>query len=308
VDVSVQEKERTERQSEVIIDIIRRNEEIRRQNEEFERRKAAEIQARRDAVVREREEREARARQLRARIEQEEIARLKREREIINRSPECRSSVMTLPELQECKRRVEKERFEKGIANTRAKAGGEFIDAAERQLARDVDDAVARATLFMETHNCGYGENNPPPIQNLSPSGPADQQVVSDLNSRINRINALQHDRFIRALRDASDDCEHRKRAGALRAGTKDAILAPATLTPVTTPPSTTPVMTPPSTLKAPVMSADEKRRLQVQQKARTDLDAAIQRGQGTIDQAAAAAKDTKDGNARLKDLVDKIR
>lgn len=272
---------------EVIRKYLEHEEEVKRQNEEFKRKKEAEAEARRQAEL-DRKRKVLQQQQYMKELE----AKSRNDRLVAyrNASPENARCLISEPaDIARCEQAKARERDE------RLKQEADALQARKQQEAERVAtanveqasiDGVARAARDMEANNCAFAAGLttliPYPTVNTN-----NAQYQADIK-RIDALNFEAQQRFFRETKAASDACDAR-RAGnaAIQQQQQQQLL---------------------QQQQALRVQAEQQKRLLAQQKAQADLNAAIQEGKKTVGEAVKNTQTLKNGNENLMDLINNMK
>ena len=272
---------------EVIRNYLEREEQVKRQNEEFKRKKEAEAEARRQAEL----DRKQHALQQQQYMKELE-AKSRNDRLVAyrNASPEnARCIINDQADIANCEKWKAREREEKirGDAEAfRAQQQRDIETRAAADMERASAEGVEKAKRDMEANNCAYGAGLPNRIP-YPTVNTNNAQYQADIK-RIDALNFEAQQKFFRETKTASDACDAR-RAGkaAVQQQQQQQLL---------------------QQQKAQQLQAEQQKRLLAQQKAQADLNAAIQEGKKTVGEAAKNTQMLKDGNASLMDLINNMK
>lgn len=205
------------------------------------------------------------------------------------------------------------------------------IDAAAQQLDQESSERVAKVTRDMEANNCGYSAGAPRipyPTVNTNQA-----QYLAEIK-RIDALNYETQQKFFRETEAASDACRARKAKNPCEAAEIEVQRSQRDLERQYPSGQLNQAQTNQRAQaraqweqwkKAKMLEAgcaatnnkqqetlqiqaQQQRRLQAQQKARSDLDAAILEGKKTVNQAETNTQIMKNDNADLMDRINRLK
>ncbi len=283
-----QERRTEESRKGVIRGYLEREEEVKRQNERLTQEREAKVEARRQAERDRKAESERVAESAREMQRRVEADRLANERALMNSDPECRA--LTMEGFRFCQRQKAEERVQRDAAAARDRE----IENAKRQVDQTSADAAAKAVRDMEANNCAYGAGLPASIP-YPKVNTNNERYLADIK-RVDAMNAAAQENFHRQVKAASDACEARKAGRQADLQTQAREQAARQQRELA------------QQQERQRMQAEQRQRLQAQQKAQADLQAAIQEGKKTVNEAERGTQTMKGENADLMNLINKMK
>lgn len=160
------------------------------------------------------------------------------------------------------------------------------IEAARGGVERAGVDAVAKASRDMEANNCAYAAALPDRIPY-----PKTNTNNAQYQAEVKRIDALNWEiqqKFHRDVKAASDACDARRgRATAVQPNQQYQIQ---------------------QQQEAQRIQAEQQRQYEARQRALADLEVQVQRGQQTVNDAAANTRSMQNDNANLQDMINRMK
>ena len=250
-----------------------REEERRRKQQaeidERNRKKAEELERQRDN--------EEKLRQIKLQQQQQEAEYLRAYRQA---SPENATCIINeRADIAACERSKELRREERA----RQQALDQFkkdIDASRQRAEQEGDARVEQLSSQMEANNCSYATGAPSIAYPPQKPGMTNAEYTAELK-RIDRLNYDLSIKYFEKTKAASNACDARLARERERERRAE---------------------------EARRQAEEEARRLEAQRKARADLDAAIERGKVTVNEAENTTNTMKNDNSELYNLINNMK